>query len=61
MIKKKHDLLIYHPFPAIWNAEVISEAGAAILGHGLENYVEKGRALILRSRPTDCCGVPILA
>lgn len=47
LIKKKHDLFIYHPFPAGWNTEMVSEAGVAILGHELDNCVEKGRAMIL--------------
>lgn len=47
LIKKNHDLLIYHPFPAGRNAEILPETRADILGPGFENYAEKVRAMIL--------------
>lgn len=48
MLKKKYDLFfIYHPSSAGCSTEIMSEAGAAILGYELEIYVAKGRAKIL--------------
>lgn len=62
MLKKKHDLFfIYHPFLAGKSAEIISEAGDAILGHELGIYVDKGRAIILWTGNTDCFQASILA
>lgn len=46
LINRKHDLFfVCDTFPAGWNAEIMCEACAAILGHELENCAEKSRAI----------------